>query len=71
MSDESEEFIAAEELKAQFPSAEETSPLDVCKCGDYRRQHKDGVGRCLLGDLCTPSGCHKFRLSHPATKDTR
>lgn len=37
-------------------------PLDVCECGDYRHQHKNGKGRCLLGDLCTPTPCQKFRF---------
>jgi hypothetical protein len=38
-----------------------TSPLDVCQCGDFRRQHRYGVGHCLLGSMC---GCSRFRLSH-------
>jgi hypothetical protein len=41
----------------------ERHPLDTCKCGDYRRQHVDGVGRCKLEELCTPTPCQKFRLS--------
>ena len=43
-----------------------TDPLDVCVCGDYRRQHANGTGRCLLGDLCTPHGCGQFRLFRAA-----
>ena len=43
-----------------------TDPLDVCACGDYRRQHASGTGRCLLGDLCTPYGCRQFRLFRAA-----
>lgn len=38
-------------------------PFDVCWCGDYRHQHVDGMGRCLLGSLCTPSPCMRFRFS--------
>lgn len=37
-------------------------PFDVCECGDYRHQHVDGVGRCKLGSLCTPTPCSKFRF---------
>lgn len=40
----------------------EGNDLDVCCCGDYRRSHKDGVGRCMLGKLCRPVPCTKFRL---------
>lgn len=29
---------------------------DVCACGDYRRQHKNGTGRCHMPD----DGCHGF-----------
>jgi len=42
--------------------------FDGCECGDYRHQHVDGVGRCTLGSLCTPSHCQKFRLSTTATE---
>jgi hypothetical protein len=37
-------------------------PFDVCECGDYRHQHVGGTGRCILGSLCTPVGCSKFRF---------
>lgn len=37
-------------------------PNDVCACGDYRHQHRDGKFECLLRDLCTPSRCGKFRM---------
>jgi hypothetical protein len=36
--------------------------FDVCKCGDYRHQHVGGTGRCLLGSLCTPYPCQRFRF---------
>jgi hypothetical protein len=42
--------------------------FDACYCGDYRHQHVDGVGRCKLGSLCTPSPCLKFRLVCVATE---
>ena len=44
-------------------------PDDCCACGDYRKQHKDGTGRCLLGDLCTPYPCRRFRLHYRAADD--
>jgi hypothetical protein len=42
--------------------------FDTCHCGDYRHQHVGGVGRCMLGSLCTPTPCTRFRLSSLATK---
>jgi hypothetical protein len=43
----------------------ESHPLDVCVCGDYRKQHKDGVGACMcngLGHGGAPA-CYRFELS--------
>ena len=46
-------------------------PLDECQCGDYRRSHKNGSGKC---GLCTwnPSNpfnpCMKFRLAKKAVQ---
>ena len=37
---------------------------EKCVCGDYRHQHRNGSGECLLGSLCTPYRCLKFRLWH-------
>lgn len=47
------------------------SDFDTCYCGDYRHQHLNGTGRCLLEDLCTPSRCSKFRLVSTAIKIPR
>lgn len=54
--------------------------LDVCFCGDYRRDHKNGTGACAFNAYPMNGGashgfrrCHKFRLSEahePATKDS-
>jgi hypothetical protein len=44
----------------------EIKDFDVCVCGDYRHQHVNGIGKCTLGSLCTPSGCQKFRLHYVA-----
>jgi hypothetical protein len=46
-------------------------PNDVCKCGDYRHQHKNGIGRCIMPDDLTHGfkPCVKFELSEPATGD--
>jgi hypothetical protein len=39
--------------------------LDICKCGDYRRDHKNGVGACRQADDITHGfkRCRRFRLS--------
>ena len=44
-------------------AAEKLNPRDVCICGDYRRDHEDMAGRCVL---CHNSSapwdvCSKFR----------
>ena len=45
-------------------------PLDICHCGDYRRDHKNGVGACIFstgsrGDGHFGSGrCEVFNLTH-------
>lgn len=44
-------------------------PYDLCECGDYRHQHVGGIGRCMLGSLCTPTPCEKFRFSRGPSKD--
>lgn len=38
---------------------------DVCECGDYRRQHEDLTGRCLLPNNLAHGfkPCRAFRLS--------
>lgn len=43
-------------------------PLDECRCGDYRRDHKDGVGPCNFNDggrdLCHGmKDCRAFSLA--------
>jgi hypothetical protein len=48
---------------------EKPHPLDACYCGDFRYQHAKGGGRCLLGDLCTPTPCQKFRFFHGPSED--
>lgn len=47
------------------------SDFDVCYCGDYRRDHKDGKGACSFN---SPSGvghpgglrCYSFKLAKAA-----
>ena len=45
-------------------------PLDICHCGDYRSDHKNGTGPCIFsigsrGDGHSGAGsCELFRLSH-------
>jgi hypothetical protein len=42
----------------------EISIYDVCKCGDYRRQHGP-TGKCgVCGDGTYPDGCKRFRFAH-------
>jgi hypothetical protein len=38
---------------------------DLCECGDYRHQHKDGEGECSLNGLGHGGApaCLKFRMS--------
>jgi|GEM_PF-5432591 len=38
------------------------SEWDTCICGDYRRDHKDGTGRCGLRWLKPDCGCNSFRI---------
>ena len=47
------------------------SDLDTCYCGDYRRDHVDGEGRCKLNGLghgYSGYQCLKFRLAKPAAE---
>ena len=46
------------------------SDFDACSCGDYRRDHVDGVGRCLLSNTISHdfTPCTKFRLFQRATE---
>lgn len=45
------------------------NPTDECECGDYRRSHYDGTGRCELAELCRPTPCLRFRLYKTATPE--
>lgn len=39
---------------------------DVCRCGDYRKDHKDGIGKCL-DDLCHGfEPCKQFLMAYAA-----
>ena len=46
-------------------------PLDECDCGDYRRDHIDGTGRCTMPDNLSHGfkPCLKFRLSRDYLKE--
>jgi len=48
-------------------------PLDVCVCGDYRRDHENGTGPCTFGlDLSHGfTDCAEFRLSSNARPRSR
>jgi hypothetical protein len=42
------------------------NPFDICTCGDYRRDHEGGTGRCTLPDATAPADfrpCVRFRLA--------
>lgn len=51
------------------------SPLDVCACGDYRKDHVDDVGACRHnkpGDMTHGfRDCESFRLSRRALHTER
>ena len=42
-------------------------PEDECECGDYRRDHENGHGRCRMPDALTHANkaCFSFRLAFP------
>ena len=42
-------------------------PEDECECGDYRKDHINGTGRCRMpDDLCHGfKPCLRFRLERP------
>lgn len=45
-------------------------PYDICECGDYRHQHKDGHGESRLNwaNFADMEMCQKFRLQRRAEK---
>lgn len=47
--------------------------LDICTCGDFRRDHKHGVGGCLL-PFCAQHGmpqCRAFTFANTVTESDR
>ena len=46
------------------------TPFDVCACGDYRRDHEEGTGKCQLPDTMVHGfkPCLQFRLAGAATE---
>ena len=48
---------------------ESIEDFDLCKCGDYRHQHEDGAGRCMISWSESHIGiCKSFRLFTKATE---
>jgi hypothetical protein len=49
------------------------SPFDICTCGDYRRDHEGGTGRCTLPADPVPDyqPCRRFRLSLASQAERR
>ena len=51
--------------------------LDVCECGDYRKDHKGGTGVCIFSDGTVGDGhhgagrCDQFRLSETCERSPR
>lgn len=50
-----------------------TDALDVCECGDYRRDHIGGAGACKFNlprniGHGGPSNCREFRMSEPGKR---
>jgi hypothetical protein len=55
-----------------FGTPNQQHPKDVCECGDYRRQHIDGTGACVLNSLghgAPGYRCNKFRVQQYAPVD--
>jgi hypothetical protein len=48
----------------------EPHPLDVCQCGDFRREHQDGTGRCRMPNDASHGfkTCERFRLHASAAE---
>lgn len=51
-------------------------PFDICECGDYRCQHKDGTGPCNFNKHPNNGGishgnkaCMSFKLAQPTDKE--
>ena len=51
----------------------EPHELDSCYCGDFRRSHVNGTGKCRVCDSRGFSAlrCQKFRLSYDAAEYRR
>ena len=51
--------------RGAFPEThfERPNAYEICYCGDYRHQHEDNDGRCLLRGRCTPTPCLRFVLA--------
>lgn len=56
-----------------MPELELDHPLDICYCGDFRKDHKDGTGACIFsggwrGDGHSGAGrCDRFVFAYPHT----
>lgn len=48
------------------------SDFDLCHCGDYRKDHKDGTGACVFnhtpGNVHGSAKCMQFRISREAAE---
>lgn len=48
-----------------FGTPNQQHPQDICRCGDYRRSHRGGIGPCGLNSLghgVPGYRCTEFRL---------
>jgi hypothetical protein len=51
-------------------------PEDICYCGDFRKDHKDGTGRCIFNDEVRDGHggagpCYQFRLAQAVSLTQR
>lgn len=49
----------------------EPHDLDSCYCGDFRRSHTNGTGKCAACDCHSGGQCLKFRLAYDAAEYQR
>lgn len=59
------------------PPIEPGHPFDICYCGDFRKDHKDGTGACIFSIDSRSDGhsgagrCDRFVFAYPHTHRTK
>jgi len=51
----------------------ENENLDICICGDYRQNHENGIGKCLVCHYMPypEGGCQRFILAEKADDERK